>query len=240
MRAIITFHGIDTADAVLSYPPSLFASLLEALERCKLPVCSLDALLAEDAERGVALTFDDGMRSVFMNALPVIREHQVPAHLFLTTGAVGGDNRWPTQPDDAPRYEMLNWGEVEALHAAGVYIESHTHNHPDLRQLSEMEIREECDTADTIIEHRLGRLPRYFAYPYGYISDVARSVTARRYAAAVTTELRCLTESEDSVVLPRLDSYYLKSRWLISNLDSGLARLYLGARGFMREIRGTQ
>lgn len=77
MRAIITFHSIDTEDRVLSYPPVLFEMLLGALEACKLPVCSLDTLLDGKTEHGVALTFDDGMQSVFRYALPAIRDHKV-------------------------------------------------------------------------------------------------------------------------------------------------------------------
>ena len=240
MRAIITFHSIDTEDRVLSYPPVLFEMLLGALEACKLPVCSLDTLLDGKTEHGVALTFDDGMQSVFRYALPAIRDHKVPAHLFLTTGTVGGDNHWPTQPGDAPCYRMLNWDEVEALHEAGILVESHTHTHPDLRRLSRTQVQEECEMADTIIEQHLGRRPRYFAYPYGYISETAKSVSIQRYAGSVTTKLHYLDNNDENGLLPRLDSYYLKSPWLIQNLDSVLAQLYLGVRGFMRSVRGSQ
>lgn len=240
MRAIITFHSVDADNRVLSYSPSLFESLLDSLEACRLPVCDLDTLLNTRTERGVALTFDDGMQSVFENALPVIREHRVPAHLFLTTGAVGRDNRWPTQPADAPRYEMLSWDQVESLHEAGVSIESHTHTHPDLRKLTEAEIRGECDKADTLIQDRLGRKPGYFAYPYGYFSDTVRSVIAERYTASLTTRLGCLGDSDKPEVLPRLDSYYLRNSGLVRNLDTVPARLYLGLRSLMRDIRGSQ
>jgi len=240
MRAIITFHDIDNKNSVLSYSPALFETLLGSLEASGLPVCSLDTLLEGKTEHGVALTFDDGMQSVFRHALPVIRDHRVPAHVFLTTGAVGGDNQWPTQPNDAPCYKMLNWDEIEALHATGIYIESHTHTHPDLRQLSEMQIQEECEKADTIIEEHLGRQPHYFAYPYGYTSEAAQSISTQRYAGSVTTKLCYLNSNDEIGLLPRLDSYYLKSPWLIRNLDSALSHLYLGTRSLLRSVRGSQ
>lgn len=240
MRAIITFHSIDSEDSVLSYPPALFARLLTALDRCDLPVCSLNTLLDKATTRGVALTFDDGMKSVARNALPVLRDHAAPAHLFLTTAAVGQDNRWPTQPDDAPCYEMLDWDEIEQLHTAGTLIESHTHTHPDLCQLSAEEIENECEAADNIIEQRLGRKPRYFAYPYGYYDEAAVSTVSRRYSAAVTTRLHCLGAGDDLATLPRLDSYYLRNPWLIDHLDSAMGRLYLQARSLMRTLRGSQ
>ncbi len=240
MRAIITFHGIDDSGTVLSYPPKLFAGLLDALHKSKLPVCDLDTLLSDDTRRGIALTFDDGMRSLFTSALPVIRDHAVPVHLFLTTGAVGGNNRWPTQPSSAPRFDMLNWKEIEDLQAAGVLVEAHTSSHPDLRKLPVEEIAGECNAADEIIEQRLGRRPQFFAYPYGYSDERVRNYMSEHYRASVTTELRVLGGNDSPAALPRLDSYYLRAPWVFRQLDSGVSRSYLLLRGLMRTLRGSQ
>ncbi len=240
MRAIVTFHSIDTSGSVLSYPPALFGAFVEALVASDVPICDLDTLLRAETQRGIVLTFDDGMHSVFDNALPVIRAHAIPAHLFLTTGAVAGDNRWPDQPLHAPRLKMLDWSQVEALHKAGVAIESHTHNHPDLRQLDDVKLAEECRKADTLIADRLGRRPRYFAYPYGYSNPRLRDHARATYRAAVTTELRVLRAQEDVAALPRLDSYYLRVPWLTRNLESPIARAYLWLRGMLRQLRGNQ
>ncbi|GMQ88807.1 MAG: hypothetical protein BMS9Abin09_0245 [Gammaproteobacteria bacterium] len=240
MRAIITFHSIDDSGTVLSYPPKLFADLLEALHESKLPVCDLGTLLSDETRRGITLTFDDGMRSLFTSALPVIRDHAVPAHLFLTTGAVGGNNRWPTQPASAPCFDMLNWKEIEGLQAAGVLVEAHTSSHPDLRKLQVEEIAGECNAADEIIEQRLGRRPQFFAYPYGYSNERARNYMGEHYKASVTTELHVLGGNDNRAALPRLDSYYLRSPRVFRQLDSGVSRAYLLLRGMMRAIRGSQ
>src|SRR5437868_7585413 len=148
MRAILTFHSIDDTGSVLSYPPNTFDKLLLALQRSAIPLLDLDTLLRPETQIGVALTFDDGMRSVFTEALPILRSHSAPAHLFLTTGVVGMMNRWPSQPPAAPLFEMLHWREIEALQGAGIHIEAHTASHPDLRQLSDDALWAECDRAD--------------------------------------------------------------------------------------------
>lgn len=240
MRAIVTFHSVDESESVLSYPPALFCAFIEALLASDLPVCDLDTLLSNDNQRGIALTFDDGMRSVFKQALPVIRAHAIPAHLFLATAAVGRDNRWPGQPARAPRLEMLDWSEVEALHAAGVRIESHTHNHPDLRVLDDSAIDSECGMADRLIEQYLGRRPMYFAYPYGYHDARVRGCLRSRYRASVTTRLSVLGASDDRACLPRLDSYYLRAPWLYRHLDAPATRAYLAWRGVLRRLRGSE
>lgn len=240
MRAIITFHSIDDAGTVLSYPVRLLAELLEALDRSGLPVLDLDTLLSEDGRQGIALTFDDGMRSLFTAAMPVIREHAVPAHLFLATGAVGKNNRWPTQPVSAPGFDMLSWNEIESLQSAGVLVEAHTSSHPDLRQLSIDEVAAECELADEAIERRLGRRPRYFAYPYGYSNERVRNFMGGRYAASVTTVLGVLGKRDNLAALPRLDSYYLRSPRVFRRLDSALSQGYLQLRGLLRTVRGSQ
>jgi len=238
LRAIITFHSIDESGSVISYPPRQLAALLESLQAAKLPVVDLDTLLAPSTQHGVALTFDDGMRSVFTHALPVLRDYAAPAHLFLTTGMVGGQVRWKTLPGNAPTFVMLGWDDVEKLHQAGVRIEGHTDSHPDMRELSKGAIAAECERADRMIEQRLGRKPQYFAYPFGYRDTRATDYARDRYRASVTTSLGELKGGEDLAALPRLDSYYLRARWLLRRLDGKLPRTYLALRGLLRRLRG--
>lgn len=240
MKAIISFHSIDASGSVLAYAQDSFVALLSELESAALPVLTLDELLMPGTRRGVSITFDDGMQSVFTAALPVLREHKLPAHLFLTTSTVAAQNTWQGQPARAPVYEMVSWGQLEQLHAAGFRIECHTHTHPDLRRLTLAAIEDECSTADAAIEHAVGRRPKYFAYPYGYKNRQVCNYIGRRYKAAVTTELGLLDRVADMTRLPRLDSYYLQGAWLRRNLDSAAARLYFSLRSRLRSIRGTQ
>ena len=76
------------------------------------PVVTFDELLRRDD--GITITFDDGMRSVYEHALPVLREHGFPAHIFLTTSRVGKDIGWPGQPA-ALRHARLESGGASVL-----------------------------------------------------------------------------------------------------------------------------
>jgi peptidoglycan/xylan/chitin deacetylase (PgdA/CDA1 family) len=240
MRAILTFHSIDDSGSVVSCSPKIFARLLAVLAQKKIPVCDLETLLRPETRRGVAITFDDGMRSVHRVALPVISDFGATAHVFITTNAVGDSRTWPRQPADIPSFEMLDWHEIEQLHEAGISIESHTHTHPDMRTLTQEHMEDECGTADSMIEKYLGRRPVYFAYPFGYHGKPAREFVARHYHGAVTTELRMLGQCDDTAAIPRIDSYYLQSETIINHIDSLPVRGYLAARNILRNWKGSQ
>ena len=239
MKAIITFHSVDSSGSVLSYAPHAFADLVRTLVDSSLPVCDLDMLLDPGTPRGIALTFDDGMASVFSRALPVLAECRVPAHLFLTTASVGGDNRWAGQHQYAPAFTMLDWNQVEACYAGGLYIEGHTATHSDLRRLTDAAIEADCADADELIERRLGRKPAYFAYPYGYSNARVRKLARARYRGCVTTKLRPLSTSEDLAALPRIDAYYLRSPRVYRRVCSVSITYDLAGRSLRRTMRGT-
>ena len=175
MRAVITFHHLGDDPGPLAYPVAAFEALLRSIAARGLPIVGLDALLAPGAGPGVALVFDDGCASVLTAALPVLAAAGAPAHLFLCTGWVDGDLSPAAR---MPAVSPLDWEGVLRLHRQGVAIESHTHGHPDLRGLDDARVADECDRADDAIARRVGRRPRYFAYPYGRCDAGPRRVAA--------------------------------------------------------------
>lgn len=239
MRAVISFHAIDRAKGPLSYPPERFRLLVETLLQDGIPIVDLATLLDADVTTGVAFTFDDGIQSVHRHALPVIRDHKIPAHLFLTTGYVAGSNQWPGQPSYAQRYAMLDWDEVGQLSASGVLIEGHTARHGDLRTMSDEEILSEIEVSNSEIESRLGRRPRYFAYPYGLHDARVRKLAASVYDGCCTTELGYLPDKVRRESIPRLDSHYLRSPLVFGSLDRPVTRSYLAVRRLIRRLRGV-
>lgn len=238
MRAVLTFHSVDHLSGPLSYPPAALEALLSALAQADIPVLSLDELLEDKQSHGVSITFDDGLSSVFATAMPILRAHNAPAHVFAITGWVGRDNRWPGQPAGAPALKLMEWTELEEVQKAGCLIEAHTATHPDLRTLSNSQIADEFDEANSVIEGRLGRRPRYLAYPYGYHDARVRAIAARAYRGCFTTRLDYLHAAVSLNAIPRLDAHYLRSTRLVRNLDGQGARAYIALRRALRRLRG--
>jgi peptidoglycan/xylan/chitin deacetylase (PgdA/CDA1 family) len=188
---------------------------------------------------GIAITFDDGFRSFYRYALPVLQQYRFPATVFVVSGYCGGRNDWPTQPRDSgiPLLELMNWSELEEASRTGVDIGCHTATHPHLGQLAAAEIDSEISASRAAIEERIGRPVHSFAYPYGESSSTAREAVRRHFPWACGTRLAYLSPASDPANLPRIDMYYLQKRLWFEELRSFRTSAYLEGRALLRGLR---
>ena len=98
---ILTYHRIlKTADPMLPSEPDLacFRWQMEALARGfnVIPLSTALAQLRDGnlAPRSVSITFDDGYRSTHDLALPILKELQLSATVFIATSFLDGSNMW--------------------------------------------------------------------------------------------------------------------------------------------------
>lgn len=93
---VLMYHRI--ADLVrdpwnISVSKNNFSSHMEALRECGFYLCHIRDLFKRSVfsykRTRVAITFDDGYRDNFENALPVLRAHRAPGTFFVVSGNVG-------------------------------------------------------------------------------------------------------------------------------------------------------
>jgi peptidoglycan/xylan/chitin deacetylase (PgdA/CDA1 family) len=159
--------------------PERFAAQMAYLAEHR-AVVDLDALFAHDPASGpsrVAITFDDGYRSVLDHAVPVLREHGFPAAFFVPTKWIGMRNVW--DPASGIPRDLMSAEELAELALSGFAVESHGHAHMDYARAESSAAENDVRTSVERLTELLDRPPRYLAYPYGRASPAAAAEAAR-------------------------------------------------------------
>jgi peptidoglycan/xylan/chitin deacetylase (PgdA/CDA1 family) len=140
-----------------------------------IPLSTLVAALERNEpvpERAVVITFDDGWRTQYEYALPLLRQFHLTATFFIITKGVGVD----------PGY--MTWEEIKELQAAGMMVGAHTRRHPKLTDPG-VPINDEVVGSRDDLQRNLGAAPDLFAYPYGAWDErIAAAVKAAGFRAA--------------------------------------------------------
>jgi peptidoglycan/xylan/chitin deacetylase (PgdA/CDA1 family) len=192
---ILMYHVLGDAPAGAPFPdlfvkPADFAGQMRWLAGNGFHAVSLDAVWKHWHGTGtlpshpVVVSFDDGYRSQYTNALPVLRSHRWPGVLNLEVADT--TKSWGTRPR-----------MVRAMIAAGWEVEAHTLTHPDLTRLDEAELRRQVAGSRTVIRRTYHVPVDFFCYPAGrYDARVVAAVRAAGYLGATTVDFGLARPSE--------------------------------------------
>jgi peptidoglycan/xylan/chitin deacetylase (PgdA/CDA1 family) len=184
----------------LYVPPSEFAAQMRALKDAGWHAVTMDQLAAY-WERGVplgtgkpvVLTFDNGYRSQYTQALPVLRQ----------LGWVGNEN---VQLSGLPPSQGgLTAEQVRGLIAAGWELDTQGYNHADLIRLGPEALHYQVAVTRRTLQQRYGVPVNWFCYPSGhYNATVIAAVKAAGYAGSTTVVPGWAARAEDRYRLHRL------------------------------------
>jgi peptidoglycan/xylan/chitin deacetylase (PgdA/CDA1 family) len=133
--------------------------------------------------------------------------------------------------------DLMDWNELRQASDAGFTIGAHTVTHPYLTAIAETAAATEMRISRDSIEQRIGVPVTSFAYPYGSWNATVARLAGEIFERACTTELKPVTPDSHALSLPRLDAYYLHSRFLFENFRSVSGRTYLEMRRLLRNLR---
>lgn len=205
---ILVYHRFGPAATnEMTVRNSVFASQLKFLHDNGYTVVRLrDAVnfmkgRGELPPRVVAITADDGHRTVFTEMRPLVERYRIPVTLFIYPSAISNASY------------ALTWGQLKELQATGLFdIESQTYWHPNFRvekrrlpagdyqQLVESQLSKSRE----VLERRLGSHVDLLSWPFGIYDD--QLIAAARqagYVAAFTIERRQLSPRDNIMAIPR-------------------------------------
>jgi peptidoglycan/xylan/chitin deacetylase (PgdA/CDA1 family) len=177
---IFTFHRVtDVTRDQISISPEAFRQRVAYVARHH-DVVDLETALGAIERRQplrrplAAITFDDGYRSVFDHARPILAERGFSACCFVATGLIGTGERFAHDAASPVRamLEVMDWSELAALRSLGWNIGAHTATHRRLSACRPDDYPREIVAPLAELRGRLGLEQVAIAYPYGGRSDI--------------------------------------------------------------------
>jgi peptidoglycan/xylan/chitin deacetylase (PgdA/CDA1 family) len=201
---ILMYHVIAPAPADAPYPglyvtPHDFAAQVDELVRAGFHAVTLDQVRAAWLgqaglpRRPIVLTFDNGYRSQYTEALPILRRvHWVADENLQLTGL-------------PPSQGGLTERQVRALVAAGWELDTQGYDHADLTRLDPAQLRFQIAATRARLRRLYGVGVSWFCYPSGeYDSEVVAAVRAAGFVGSTTVVPGWARPDDDPYALPRL------------------------------------
>ena len=175
--SVLGYHDFSEAlpETAMRMHTSKFRKQMAALRQLGITVISLEDFLAwkrgakQIPEKSVLLTFDDGWKSVYTDALPILKEFGYPFTLYIYKEYIDGGKKALTT-------DMIN----EMLHE-GASLGSHSVSHPYPATFRAHRKKGEHDL-DAFLRKEMGESKRFieakfvvkvttYAYPGGFVSE---------------------------------------------------------------------
>jgi peptidoglycan/xylan/chitin deacetylase (PgdA/CDA1 family) len=151
--------------------------------------------------KAIAVTVDDGHRSVYEVMMPIVMREHIPVTLFVYPSAISNASY------------ALTWDQLRALKSTGLFdVQSHTWWHPNLgieeRRQSPDRFRrfamQQFTHSRDVIEREVGGRVDMIAWPFGiYDDELVTLARSAGYVAGLTIEARRVRRNDSLLTLPR-------------------------------------
>jgi peptidoglycan/xylan/chitin deacetylase (PgdA/CDA1 family) len=208
--SVLGYHDFSESlpETAMRIRTSKFRQQMETIRQMGFTVISLEDFIEwkkgekQLPERCILLTFDDGWKSVYTDAFPILKEFGYPYTLYLYKNYVDGGGKALTIP------------MIEEMIKAGASIGSHSVSHPypatvkAQRQKGEREfdafLRKEIGESKRFLESKFPVPVTTFAYPGGFFTQEMLTLADEfRYTHLFTVQPGKVKRSLPNNTLPR-------------------------------------
>ena len=147
---------------------------------------------SNNPRRKILLTIDDGFRSFYEKAWPILKEKEIPFIIFINTETVGANG-------------YMGWKEIKEISKFNfVHVGNHSHSHDYLVDKTDQEIKDDLETSKKIFKNQMSHETEFFAYPFGeYKISYKKIVQDLGFTYAFGQHSGVIDQTKDRFELPR-------------------------------------
>jgi peptidoglycan/xylan/chitin deacetylase (PgdA/CDA1 family) len=206
---------------------SAFKEQMDFLKKNNYSVMRLEELIfyikeqKEITKNSVVITFDDGYKTNYTNALPILKQYNFPATIFLAADYIGTNEVFPWLNDLCGRddevkenWMPLSWTEIIEMSRDGITFGSHTCSHSNIRKMSRKDFEKEIERSKDVIERQINKQINLFSYPFsfpkyrrrykGLLDETREALLKRGFLGACTTIIGTNSLKNDPFSLKRI------------------------------------
>ena len=200
---VLMHHSVGSGDWQFTVTPESFKWQIDNLRARGFSFISADDLYKilqgqkPTPWRAVLLSFDDGYHDFVSDALPILKEFNLPSIVFIHAdrSPKGLGNNLP----------LLSWDDIREMKKYRVEIGNHSNSHPDMKSLSADNLQAEINKTEEIFLRETSERPKFFAFPSGrYNQKVVDCLRDNKYALAFTINPWLVKKENDKLMLPRI------------------------------------
>ena len=149
-------------------------------------------LLNEKNKKKILLTIDDGFKSFYDQAWPILKKRQIPFILFVNTREVGTSG-------------YMSWEQIKEISKEKfTHIGNHSFSHEYLVDMKNQEITNDLNKAIKDFKKNLGYKSNFFSYPFGEYSNNFKTIIKNLgFKYAFGQHSGVADETKDFYELPR-------------------------------------
>lgn len=229
---VLQYHHVSNSTPhSTSISPELFRQHLNYLESEGFNIVSLKEFVElldsekNSSDKSILITFDDGYRTIYENAYPLLKAKNFPFTVFINIEPI--QNKIP---------QFMGWSQLKEMQKHGASIANHSFSHEHLirwkkgEKLHDWKSRVTGDIfrAQKVLEDRLSVSNRAFAYPYGEYSFDLKAVLKEFGYLAFGQNSGAVLKASDKQAIPRfpfggrygdIDDFALKVNSLAMPVD---------------------
>ena len=211
---VLMYHAFNRGSGDLSVDDFELENQLAWLADHHVQIVSLDDVVQfldgriQLPSRVAVITIDDGDKSVYRIAWPILQRHRAHFTLGLPTKLM----------QENTRHRMLTWDQVrEMVHTGLCDVASHGHEHRSIVYLSDRAALDQLEESKRILREQTGRDPSVFIYPLGSFDDRTSALVKQAgYAAAFKAMGAPIADDCcDRYALPRVGIVHRDTVWTL-------------------------